>query len=141
MTIIDPRPGLRAFLLADTAIMNAVGQRIHPVIMPQGNDKDCIVYAAVSGQGDHYMLGASRIGRPRYQIDAWSKRADTATAIAGLVKNRLDGFRGVMPYGSNSPQDEVDVLGVFFEAEREFYDSDSNLYRVSRDYLFWHREM
>jgi hypothetical protein len=136
--IADLRPALRAFLLGDASIFDAVGgalpvPRIFPVVLPQGVKDPSIVYTRISGQGDHHMQGASGLARPRYQIDAYARKAEDANALADLVKARLDGFRGAMG--------AVNVQGVFFETERDDYQAESELHRVSRDYFIWFEEL
>ena len=133
MTIADLRPGLRAFLLADAAVSAAVGgSRIYPVVLEQGQRGASIVYNRVTGQGDHHMEGPSGLSRPRYQIDAYAPFPDDANTLADLVKDRLDGYRGLMG--------AVMVQGCFFETERDDYQPDIDLHRVSRDYLIWFEE-
>jgi hypothetical protein len=140
MTLKDIRLGLVEFLLDDATIAATVGDRVFPVTFDQGKKDPSIVYTRISGQGDHTMQGASLIARPRYQIDAYATTPGAATDLANLIKERLDGYQGAMPYGSSSPQDEIDVMGVFFVDEREGYESEAGMYRVSRDYFIWHRE-
>lgn len=138
--IKDIRPALRAFLLADASISAMVGgARIFPLRMPQGVREPSIVYARITGVGDHHMQGASGLTRPRFQIDAWAEAADDATRLADLVKARLDGYRGSMT-APGSPPVTIHVQGVFFEHEREDYDGAAELFRVSRDYLVWYAE-
>ena len=141
MTLVDLRPGLKAYLLADSAVSAAVGgARIYPLQLPQDVTQPSIVYQRVSGQGSHHMQGPSSLTRPRLQIDCWADNPDDAAALADLVKVRLDGFRGTIPYGSDSPQATVNVQGVFFEDERDLFDAATTLYRTSRDYFFWFDE-
>lgn len=140
--ILDIRSALRTFLLADSPISTIVGgKRIHPVQMPQGQKETSIVYNRISGVGDHIMSGPTRIARPRFQIDCWAEAAAAANSLADLVKVRLDGYKGSWTYGTDSPPVSVDVLGVFFENERDGFDSDSKMFSVSRDYFVWYREM
>lgn len=141
MTLADVRVGLRAYLLADAAIAAIVGTRIHPVKLPQGQTQPSIVYSRVSGLGDNHMHGPSGLSRPRIQIDCWAQSVDTAASLANLVKERIDGFRGSMLWGENSPEEAIVIQGIFFESEREDYDSESALYRMSRDYLCWYEEL
>lgn len=140
MTLADIRLGLREFLLDDAAILAAVDDRVFPTVLKQGEVRSSIVYTRVSGQGDHWMHGPTGLNRPRFQIDCWSLTPAIANTLSNLVKERLDGYRGPMPYGSNSPQDFVTVQGVFFTDEREDFDAATKLFRVSRDFFIWHRE-
>ena len=139
--MLDIRSGLRAFLLADAAVAAVVSTRIFPTRMPQGEKGTSIVYLRISGLGDHTLAGASRISRPRFQIDCWAQSPGAAADLANLVKERLDGYRGEMPYGTASPQLSIECLGVFFENERDGFDADNEMFVVSRDYFVWHREM
>lgn len=140
MTLADIRPGLRAYLLGDNAIAALVGTRIHPVKLPQGQTQPSIVYSRISAIGEHHMQGSSGLARPRIQIDCWAQSADIATALGNLVKERIDGFRGQMEFGGNSPADIIAVQGVFFDNERDDYDDAAQLYRLSRDYFVWYEE-
>lgn len=140
MTLADIRLGLRAFLLSDAAIAATVGDRIYPNVLEQGIKHTSIVYSRISGLGDHWMQGPTGLNRPRYQIDCWSLAPGDASALADLVKEHLDGYRGPMPYGTNSPQDFITVQGVFFTDERDDFDTESQMFRMSRDYFIWFRE-
>jgi hypothetical protein len=142
MTIADVRSALRAYLLGSGAISSAVGgERIFPIRLPQGVVQPSIVYTRISGEGDYHNQGSSGLMRPRVQIDCWAQTADVATSLANLVKVRIDGYRGGWPYGSDSPQAEIQVHGVFHEGEREQYDDAMKLYGISRDYFIWHKEL
>lgn len=126
----DIRPALRAYLLADSGVAAVVATRIYPIKIPQGVNQSSIVYSRISGRGDYHMGGPSGLAMPHYQIDAWAPKADDATALANLIKDRIDGFRGVMGTGPAA----VTVQGVFLIDEREDYDDTVKLHRMSRDY-------
>lgn len=138
--MFDIRQGLRAYLLGDSGIAALVGVRVYPVILKQGVTDPSIVYSRISGIGDHHMQGASGLARPRIQIDCYSLSADTATTLANLVKERIDGFRGSMPWGENSPEEAIVVQGIFFDGERDTYDAATKLHGLSRDYFIWFNE-
>ena len=137
MTVKDLRPALRAFLLADAAISTAVGAgRIYPMLLPQGQASDSIVYSRISAQNELHNAGPDGLARPRMQIDCWSKTANGATALSLLVKDRIEGYRGVMGSGG----DAVTVQGVIPDNEREDYDDTAKMFRVSLDYFIWYVE-
>jgi hypothetical protein len=58
-------------------------------------------------------------------------------ALSLAVKDAIEGFRGLWPWGTASPQDSVTVQGVFFDSERDDYDDATGLFNVSCDYLIW----
>lgn len=140
MSLVDIRPGLRAYLLGDAAITALVGTRVYPVIAPQGQINSHLVYHMISNQGDRHMQGPSGLSRPRIQIDCWSQSFDQASVLGLEVKERLEGFRGLMPWGTNSPQQSVEVKGVFFDSERDDFDNDVKLFMISHDYIVWFEE-
>lgn len=138
MTVKDLRPALRAFLLADATLSSAVGgARIYPGKLPQGMLSASIVYTMISDAGDYHNEGPSTLAGPRYQIDAWAPTLDAATALANLIKNRIDGYRGLMGSGLT----EINVRGIFRDAGgREEYDDAAKLWRNGRDYFIWFDE-
>jgi hypothetical protein len=128
----DIRPALRSFLLADSSIATAVAARVYPIKLPQGTTGASIVYNRISGGGDYHMQGLSGFAHHRFQIDAWASTANAATALADLIRDRIDGYRGDM--GADSPP-VVTVRGVFMVDQREDYDDEAKLHRMSRDYF------
>lgn len=144
MTIADVRVGLRALVLGESAITAIIGSgaasRMYPVVLKQGVKDPSIVYQRISGVGDHHMQGASGLAQSRIQIDCWAASIDTATTLANLVKERIDGFRGSVQWDENSPGNAIEFQGIFFDSEREGWDNEAGLYRVSRDYAVFHEE-
>ena len=133
----DIRPALRAYLLTDAGIAAVVATRIYPIKIPQGVNQASIVYTRISGRGDYHMGGPSGLAMPRYQLDAWAPKADDATALANLIKDRIDGFRGIMGAGPVA----ITVQGVFILDEREDYDDTVKLHRMSRDHAIDFEEL
>lgn len=141
MTLADLRVGLRAYLLDDSTISAAVGGvRVYPIKLPQGQTLTSIVHTRISGQGDHHMEGPSGLNRGRVQIDCWSTSADAADLLARQVKERIDGYRGSILWGDDSPEEAIVVQGIFFESEREDFDDVAQMYRSSKDYIVWYEE-
>jgi hypothetical protein len=68
------------------------------------------------------------------QVVCWAQDPDAATELALKVRERLEGFAGIVAYGSASPQDMIDIQGVFVERNHEDYDANATLYRDSTDY-------
>jgi hypothetical protein len=145
MALADIRPALRAYLLADSTISTAVGgTRVHPTILPQGTNGPAvpaIVYGTISEITDHHTQGASGLVMARIQIDAYAQTASAADSLARAVKERIDGFGGVMDDGASPPGvTPVNVQGVFSENARTGYEPDSMLYRSGRDFRIWFEE-
>jgi hypothetical protein len=133
----DIRPALREFLLGDPNIVAAVIARVYPIRMPQGTKAASVVYTRISGQSGYKMEGPTGLSRTRMQLDAWAPTADAAVSLANFVKDRIDGYRGVMGSDPNA----VTVQGVFMADEREDYDDIVQLYRCGRDFFIHHEEL
>ena len=140
MSLIGIKAPLRDYLLEDAAVAAAVGTRIFPGRMPQGEARTSIVITEVSGDGDHTNDGPSGLTRQRVQIDSWSSNPDTAADLARAVKERIDGLRGVLSWGSSSPQSQVTIRGVFFDSSRDLYDDTVKMDGVSQDFFIWYAE-
>lgn len=134
--MIDIRPALKGFILAYAPIASIVSTRMFHVKLPQGTTSDSIVFNRISGQGYYVMEGLSGFTIQRFQIDALSLVQDSANALADLVRDRIDGFRGSM---GDSPI--VTVHGVFMVDQRDDYDDATKLVRVSRDYQIAFKEL
>lgn len=136
--LVDPRPGLRAHLLADPAIAAIVGDRIYPVHLPQGMRAACIVYNRVSEIETTHSKGPSALVSTRFQFDAVSASVDEACALADAVKERLGGFAGAITY---APGGVLNVGGILFDNGRDAaFEGDLDLYQVSRDFIVWYAE-
>jgi len=138
---VDVRPGLRNYLLTDSAISAMVGgARIWPVKAKEGNRDDCVVYIRVLENEAYHYLGPANIVGARFQLDTWSQSTDRVNQLAELVKARLGGAFGRWFYGGNSPTDYVDVQGAFLLTGFEDYSQDIQMYRFSRDYMIWYED-
>lgn len=123
---------LRTFLLADGTVAGLVATRIYPSVLPQAPTLPAITYSTISAVRDHTMAGPDGLPSKRIQIDAWGSTFAQVAALADAIRERLDGHLGAM--GS------TEVKGVFASTERHLYESETKLYRVSMDYIVWHRE-
>lgn len=133
----DVRKALRSYILGDAAIVALVVDRVYAIKIPQGEPPPSIVITRISGPGDYHLQGPSGLISLRVQVDAWAKTADAAAALANLIKDRIDGYRGAMGTGANI----VTVRGVFVADLREDYDDTAQLFRAGRDFFIHHQEL
>lgn len=109
--------------LGHTSITAYAGDRIYPVVRPQGSALPAIVYTPFAADQVHNLDG--RDGSLRFirvQIDCWSLTFDEVIAMAAAVTARLDTaathFRSVLEPGSGFDD----------------YEPDTKLYRRSMDF-------
>src|SRR5262245_27282194 len=133
----DIRTALRTILLADPAVNTLVGgQRVHPIMMPQGQTDPSVVYSRITEDSDYHMQSGSGLGTVRMQVDSWAQRQEQTNQLAGAVFDCLSGYRGDV----NTGTEVVEVQGVFLGNGREDYDPVAKMFRMGRDYLMWYRE-
>lgn len=127
-------PGLRAFLLADSAISTRVGgNRIHPVQIPQNPTLPLIRYTHISGSRVVSTTADLALSQPRIQIDAFARTYKEAAELADLILARLSAYRGYFNEDTTPPG--AFVQGAFMDNERDGFEPESKLYFFSRDYF------
>jgi Protein of unknown function (DUF3168) len=128
--------GLRDLLINDvnvgpmvggTASPFTPGQRVRPMLLPEGTNFPAIVYQVVATNPLTSMDGVNALQMKRMQIDCYGQTAVAAKTLAQAVHNALDGYRGVLSEGtvvqSCLPNQDVD--------EFEF---DPQVFRVACDF-------
>lgn len=134
----DIRPALYTLLLSDATVNGLVGgSRIFPVRLPQGTKAQSLVYHRVTGEFDYEMDGPSGLVQNLIQLDSIATSNDLATQLANAAHDVLTGFRGQVSFGTNSPQDFVFINGIFQQADRDLFDTVTELFSVQRDFQVW----
>ena len=137
----DIRLAFRALLLADPTVNSLVGgTRVYPVRPPQTQRAPSLVYLRIIDFSDYNMLGNSGLQRTSMQLDAWADTHDASVQLADAAHDAISGFRGRAVYGSNSPQDYVDIRGIFQNIGRDLTDDLTQMFRMSRDYTIAYAE-
>lgn len=132
----DIRWALRALLLGDATVSGLVGgERIHPITLPQGQKRPSIVFNRISEGADYHMQGDSGLAETRMQIDSWAQTEAQSVELANAVYDTLSGHTGIVPFGTNSPQEEIRIHAIFMDTGREDFDASAELFRMSRDYI------
>lgn len=115
-----------SILLADPTVYGLVGTRIQPAPLPLD-----IIYPAIS----HLKVSNaySRIaGRPRIQIDCWSKDWTECQTLAKAVETALDGYSGTVNC--------VNIEIIVPLNSQDFYDNETKLYHVPYDFFIIYRK-
>lgn len=130
---------IRTVLLADAAVSAAVdGKRIYPLMMQQGVRQPSVVYQRISGRFDTTFDGPVVLRETTFQFDAWATDPDAAASLITKVEKALAGYSGAVSIGSDSPQQVVNIRGVFLRRERNGYDGAAKFYRDARDFaVMW----
>ncbi len=128
----------RVRLLADSSVSALVGTRIYALVLPQKPTLPAATYQRISGPRLQNLSGDAGRGVARVQIDSWASTYLEAQSLAAAIRLSLNGFIGVLSDGS-SPASTRGVV-IRLDNERDDFEPDSDLYRVSQDYLINHEE-
>lgn len=87
--------GLYALCVADAAVAAAIGTRMYPLIIPQGEALPAIAYQRISARRIGAQDGPTGLARARIQLRIVGSSYATAKSTATAVRELLDGYKGV----------------------------------------------
>jgi len=117
---------VRTILLADPTVYGLVGTRIQPAPLPLKCTYPAISYLKVSNR-------YSRVsGRPRIQVDCWSKDWTECQTLAIAVERALDGYSGII--------NGINIEKIIPSNSQDFYDNETKLYNVPYDFFVLYRK-
>lgn len=85
---------IRSILVDDGTVAGLVGNRIYPLVRPDGTGSPAITYQQISGFRDHVMTGPSGFVESRFQLNCWADTYAEADALADAVRSAVDGYSG-----------------------------------------------
>jgi hypothetical protein len=127
--------GLFAQLTMDPDVSAIVGDRVYPLIMPQGSPLPAVTYQRISSARFYAHDGPSGLARPMIQLSCWAESYDEAKQVAALVRKALESASGTL-----GGQDGVPVQGIRVEDEVDLYEDNPPVFRTDLDTVFWYEE-
>lgn len=111
--------------------------KVYNQLAPQTNDVPFIVYSRVDSSRWRSINGPDGIAQAYIQVDVYSHGIYVTKELAIDIENTLDGYRGVVNYGTDSPQDYVKIAGISLENDVDLIEQESEpfLFRNSATYL------
>jgi hypothetical protein len=128
------------FFVSESSVAAIIGNddspetcRIYPLRLPQGYILPAISFQRISTDREH-VIDDGPIGWAwaRFQFDMWAETYEEVRPLAEAVRQALDGHNNTM--GS------IMVAGAFAEGERDLYEEQTEIYRVTQDYLIPYKE-
>lgn len=113
-----------ATLAADSAIHNAVGDRVYPLFRPQGDPLPAIVYQRISTAPVNSLSGFSGLDQVRIQFGCYANTVADAKSLAADMRSALDAEESL----KGTCVSEIDEI-----------DADTRNFRVIVEYSFWQR--
>lgn len=129
MSLIDE--ALRSIIVADSATNALISGRFYPMIAPQGAASPFITYQKIDTIPVHALGTTSKAEGARFQLDCWAKTVPIVKDLANKLKAAID---GVITTALG-----VQIFGIVLLNEIDFYEEDSELYRISLDFRVLHR--
>lgn len=128
--------------LLETALVSAledhpglgdlIGDKIYPLMVPQGIALPAVTYRRVSGERIHAMVDDPGLASPRIQVDAWGATYASAKAVAEQVIACLQRWSGTV--------ETVIIQDTYFQGDTDIYDPDTERWQISMDFIIWHLE-
>lgn len=78
----------------DVTLSGLVGDRITPVIVPQGSAMPAVVYTEAAGIRESTLSGPVGLVRSRWQFNCWGESYEDVRAVSDAVRQVLDGYSG-----------------------------------------------
>jgi hypothetical protein len=117
---------LKTHLQADATISNLVGDRIHPMLLPQVGALPAITYQHIGGVPMNDLSGGDGdLMNYRVQINCWATGHTAARALAEAVRNRL--------------QTAAASFKAVLTLEQDVYEEAPRRFGVYMDFSFWYR--
>lgn len=129
-------------LTNNAGVSALVVARVYPAGgVPSSADRPYLTYQKISNVHERHSGGGSGFAHPRIQVDCWADTLGGADELYEAVRSALDNYSGSM----GEVGDTVSVSGVFLDGDTESFfpatdASEKGLYRVSMDFIIWHRE-
>ena len=119
-------------LTNDSDVAALVSTRVYPLILPQNPTLPAVTYQTVAGTRETAMGSNPGVAAPVVQFDTWARTYKESRDLALKVKAAIERWRGT--------EQGVEILDAFIQREEDMYESDTDMWRSSWDYLIWHRE-
>ena len=117
---------LRNTLLGSTALTAIVGNKVFPMVMPQGTLLPAVSFQKISGVPANCLYGPTGLEEITVQIDAWAMSLS-------VVKNMAKAIRAVMPTTGVT-------WGARLTMDEDLFDAEAKVYRICMSYDVWFLE-
>lgn len=107
---------LYALVTESAAFQALAGDRLYPVDFPQAPVYPAALYMVVSRLHHYHMTGSSNLRKARVQFDAFAETYDAVVALADVIRETIEAYRGLVPVEGGDP---VEVQGIFCTIDRD----------------------
>lgn len=113
------------------------GGKVYAARAPDNEVNDFIVFQKTDSDRWRDLIEQSGMAQAYFQVDCYSKSYYNAKENAVLVEDTLDGFRGVVSYGTDSPQESIRIGAITLQSEFEDLDRTDEpfMYKTTMSFL------
>lgn len=119
-------------LQTSEALTSLVGQNIFALMIPAETILPCVTFGRVSGVPANVLEGHSGLEHVTMQVDAWGRDYAEAKSVAKAVRAALETRRSNLV--------SQGVFGARLNSDADYYEDETNYYRISMDYSCWFLE-
>lgn len=133
---------LKLRLIADPGVLALVSERIYPATTPQKTLQPTVYYRTLNEDSDFIFDSPGYSGLGLYQI-RYSAAANglgsfsTAQEVRQAIRQCLEGFQGLITDTESSPDETLDIKGIFLAGTDEFYHDPTQTHHAMVDFQVW----
>ena len=111
----------------------ALGTRVYPIRIPQNPTYPALAYQRISTPRIMSHSGASKLAKPRIQLTLWATSYSSLKTLSEALRALLVGYRGTVG--------GVSIQALFFDSERDEYDTETQIFQRFIDLIIHHSEV
>lgn len=124
-------------------IKNTAPNKVYAHAAPNGETGPFVTFQRVDSVRWRSINGPSGTAQAYMQIDCYAQGYYDAKELGAAIETILDGYRGRVYYGTDSPQESVFIAGITLQNDVDVTDETDEplLFRNSATYLVtYHQE-
>lgn len=125
-----------AHLLAQPGFTALIGNRLYPMVIPQGGTLPAVTYQRISSVRYSAMVQDTGVATVRLSFSCWATTYSQAKAVAKELRAALQRCTDTIGSGANT----VSGVASFVAAELDDFEPDTGRYRVMIDLEISHQE-
>lgn len=121
---------------------NLAPGKVYMMRAPQNETGPFIIIQRVDSDRWRSINGPSGMAQANIQIDSYAKKYTTAKDLGAQVESILDGYKGVVYYGDESPSEFVRIAGASLQNDIDIPDQTDEpfLFRNSMVFLITYEQ-
>lgn len=127
MTDINETGILGTLLSADATLSGIVGDRIYPLVIPQGKGLPALTVTRNGERPGDTKSGVSRVDTIEVQVSAFSKKYKEASDIAGHLRRILDKQNTTATVG----QKRWNVPGIRYDGSTRMVEEENDVFHIA----------